>query len=319
MTSSSKPLFPLSLFSGKQRAMQTRSANTWASAPKPVSMETSRRVIRFAANRVGRDFVVGDLHGCLEPLGRLMETVHFHPGRDRLFAVGDLIDRGPFSMACMKMLRMPWFHSVRGNHEQRLIAHLQDPHRIKPFDERWLRQQALTFSDRQKFAGEWLPILRSLPTVIVVGEKENRFQIVHGELLEEGAAVTDAMIDEWSFSDPQKSEQRAISGRVLLSTHHKGGKVKRAHDPDNMSPTYCGHTIVEAPFKLAGQIFLDRGAFLGQHLKETTLGPEDGEHTQSRLRAGLVMVEPATGQAWMAPTDPPGLAHPVSIPELDAL
>lgn len=318
MTSSSKPPFSLSLFSGKARNTSPRGANTWTSALKPSSAETSRRVLRFPANILGRDFVVGDLHGCLEPLGRLMEAVHFHPGRDRLFSVGDLIDRGPFSMACLKMLRMPWFHAVRGNHEQRLIAHLQDPYRIKPFDDRWLRQQALTFSDRQKFAGEWLPLLRSLPVVAVVGEGDNRFQVVHGELLEEGRPVTDEMIDAWAFSDPQKSEQRAVSGRVLLTTHHRGGKVRRAHDAQRMSPTYCGHTIVEAPLKLAGQIFLDRGAFLGQHLKEPKLGPEEGEELQEKVRAGLVMVEPATGQAWMAPTDPPGMAHTVSIPEIES-
>lgn len=317
MTSSSKPLFPLSLFSGKARTEQARGAGTWASTAKPSSSQKARRVLRFATNTVGRDFVVGDLHGCLEPLGRLMEAVQFHPGRDRLFSVGDLVDRGPFSMACLKMLRLPWFHAVRGNHEQMLMAHLQDPHRVKAFDERWLRQQALTFSDRQRFAGEWLPLLKNLPLVIVVGEGHSRFHVVHGELLEEGRAVTDSMIDAWSFSDPTKSEQRAVSGRVLLTTYHRGGKVRRAHDPEHMSPTYCGHTIVEAPFQLAGQIYLDRGAFMGQRLSEAKLGPEEGE-IQGKVRAGLVMVEPATGQAWLAPTDPPGMAYPVSTPELEA-
>lgn len=93
----------------------------------------------------------------------------------------------------------------------------------------------------------------------------------------------------------------------------------RAHDQQRMSPTYAGHTIVQAPFRLAGQVFLDRGAFLGQHLTENKLGPEEGEDPEGNVRAGLVMAEPKTGMAWMAPTDPPGRAFPVSIPVLDAL
>lgn len=228
------------------------------------------------------------------------------------------MDRGPFSMACLKLLRMPWFHAVRGNHEQHLIDHLQDPHHVKSFDERWLRQQAYTFSQRQKFASEWLPTLMALPLVIAVGEGRRRFQVVHGELLEEGQPVTDEMIDNWAFSDPVKSEKRAMQGRILLTTHRKGGRVRRAHDPSHMSPTYCGHTIVGAPFKLAGQVFLDRGAFLGQHLRESKLGPQDGEAPENGVRAALVMVQAETGQAWIAPTDPPGSAYPVEIPELEA-
>lgn len=290
----------------------------WNRVAKKSGEQALRRVLHFPANKVGRDFVVGDLHGCLEPLGRLMEAVKFHPGRDRLFSVGDLVDRGPFSMACLKLLRMPWFHAVRGNHEQHLIEHLQDPFHVKAFDERWLRQQALTFSQRQQFASEWLPTLRALPVVIVVGEGESRFQVVHAELLEEGRSVTNAMIDAWDFSDPVKSEKRAMSGRILLSTHRRGGKVLRAHDREQMSVTYSGHTIVQAPFRLAGQVFLDRGAFLGQHLSEAKLGPEEGEAPEKDVRAGLVMVEPASGLAWMAPTDPPGRAFPVDIPVLAA-
>ncbi|MGL9724118.1 metallophosphoesterase [Sodalis sp. (in: enterobacteria)] len=32
--------------------------------------------------------------------------------------LGDLIDRGPQSEACLPLLENPWFRSVRGNHEQ---------------------------------------------------------------------------------------------------------------------------------------------------------------------------------------------------------
>lgn len=46
-------------------------------------------------NHAGRDFVVVDLHGCLDQLEALLKAIGFDPARDRLFSVGNLVDRGP--------------------------------------------------------------------------------------------------------------------------------------------------------------------------------------------------------------------------------
>ena len=52
-------------------------------------------VARFEENATGRDFVVGDLHGMFSHLEALLNEVAFDESADRLFSVGDLIDRGP--------------------------------------------------------------------------------------------------------------------------------------------------------------------------------------------------------------------------------
>ena len=86
------------------------------------------RIQRVAANSQGRDFVIGDLHGCLDQLQDKLNSASFAPERgDRLFAVGDLVDRGPDSLGCLKLLREPWFFSVLGNHDQMLLDALADP------------------------------------------------------------------------------------------------------------------------------------------------------------------------------------------------
>ncbi|MBR9828676.1 MAG: metallophosphoesterase [Oceanospirillales bacterium] len=82
---------------------------------------------RIAANQKGRDFVVGDVHGWLEPLQAELDALCFNPECDRLFSVGDLINRGPDSAACLLLTQEPWFHAVRGNHEQILFDWLADP------------------------------------------------------------------------------------------------------------------------------------------------------------------------------------------------
>jgi serine/threonine protein phosphatase 1 len=72
-------------------------------------------------NRSGRDWVVGDLHGCFATLDRALEAVGFAFSSDRLFSVGDLVDRGPESRRAGHYLDQPWFHAVLGNHEQFLL------------------------------------------------------------------------------------------------------------------------------------------------------------------------------------------------------
>ena len=52
----------------------------------------------------GTDWVVGDVHGCFETLRQALAAIDFEQGRDRLFSVGDLIDRGPNSIEALEWL-----------------------------------------------------------------------------------------------------------------------------------------------------------------------------------------------------------------------
>lgn len=69
-------------------------------------------------------YVVGDIQGCLDPLRRLLDLARFDPGRDRLLAVGDLVNRGPASLETLRWLHElgPAFDTVLGNHDLHLLA-----------------------------------------------------------------------------------------------------------------------------------------------------------------------------------------------------
>jgi serine/threonine protein phosphatase 1 len=84
-----------------------------------------QRFLKIPRNERGRDFAVGDVHGHFSRLQESLDRLGFDPARDRLFSVGDLVDRGPESEAALEWLAQPWFHAVQGNHEDYAIRHVR--------------------------------------------------------------------------------------------------------------------------------------------------------------------------------------------------
>jgi len=82
-------------------------------------------IIHVARNTRGRDLAVGDVHGHFSRLSEALQRVDFDPARDRLFSVGDLVDRGPQCEEVLDWLAQPWFHAVQGNHEALAISHVR--------------------------------------------------------------------------------------------------------------------------------------------------------------------------------------------------
>ena len=69
-------------------------------------------------------YLVGDIQGCDEALGRLLAEIDFSASRDTLYVLGDLVNRGPDSLATLRRLR-GMGHSaqcVLGNHDLHLLA-----------------------------------------------------------------------------------------------------------------------------------------------------------------------------------------------------
>ncbi|WP_263263777.1 metallophosphoesterase [Pseudomonas sp. RIT-PI-S] len=94
------------------------------------------RFEHFGPNPDGRDYAVGDIHGHFTRLEATLDRARFDPARDRLFSVGDLVDRGPESPRALEWLEQPWFHAVQGNHEVLTRQYVDGDPQLDPHDYR---------------------------------------------------------------------------------------------------------------------------------------------------------------------------------------
>lgn len=206
---------------------------------------------RYPLNAVGRDFVVGDIHGCFTRLQSTLDEIGFDPNRDRLFSVGDLVDRGPESERSLEWLDKPWFHAVRGNHEQMAIDHcagMSDAGIYAMNGGTWMLGK--TKAEAQQYADAF----SALPIVIEVETKEGLFGIVHA----------DCPVADWADLGPALSDMNADAfAQCCIWSRER--ITNRIDSPvANIRMVIVGHTPIQQPVSLGNVFYIDTGAVFGR-------------------------------------------------------
>ncbi|RMF75611.1 MAG: serine/threonine protein phosphatase [Alphaproteobacteria bacterium] len=226
----------------------------------PQQQKEAAPIRDLPANTAGRDFFLGDLHGETGKLAAALESVGFDPGRDRVIAVGDLIDRGPDSLQALALAEEPWFFTVRGNHEQ-MMADALAAGADSPAFAHWMIN-----------GGAWIkrvdpavwPDLRArvlaMPIAITLRRSRGApIGVVHAEY----------PLPRWDLLDTALADpplrERLLWGRRIL-------RAGAPHITEDVAATVHGHTPIPRPAVLGNAVFIDTGAVYGGPL---TLMPLD--------------------------------------------
>jgi bis(5'-nucleosyl)-tetraphosphatase (symmetrical) len=99
-------------------------------------------------------YAIGDLQGCDQELRALLKLLKFSADRDRLWFVGDLVNRGPGSLETLRLVRALGDNAVvvLGNHDLHLLAVAQGAERKRKSD---TLDAVLSAPDREQLL-EWL-------------------------------------------------------------------------------------------------------------------------------------------------------------------
>lgn len=256
-------------------------------------------------------YAVGDIQGCYSVLQRLLERIAFEPAVDRLWAVGDLVNRGPESVQTLRFLRDlgDAVTVVLGNHDLYLLMVAAGHKRLDDDDTLF---QVLEAPDRDAL----LAWVASRPLMHVEGD----YAMLHAGLLpawtigralelatEVSAALTgpDAkklllhlggnQPESWSETLTGWDRYRVVvnaltrmrfctaDGRMALRA--KGPPAQAPADtlpwfmvPGRLNRTHtivCGHWSALGFYRMPGLIALDSGCVWGGKLTAVRL--EDGE------------------------------------------
>jgi serine/threonine protein phosphatase 1 len=195
-----------------------------------------------------RLFIVGDIHGCLEMLKRLMDTIPWHPHHDRLIFIGDYIDRGknPKGVVDYILALKSYAPSVQcliGNHEAMFLDYLKGKDQEHYFlNGGWHTVRSYEVPDSGKeldIPSDHMAFYESLESFIELDD----YYIVHAGF-RPGKALEEQSLEDMVW----------IREPFLSSNYDFGKKV------------IFGHTPLNEPLVMENKIGIDTGAVMGNRL-----------------------------------------------------
>jgi len=149
-------------------------------------------------------YVVGDIQGCYKPLRKLLRSADFNASNDRLWCVGDIVNRGPRSLDTLRFLHDlgDAVTIVLGNHDLHFLAlH----HGCASINARHTMDKLLKASDCERLA-HWLrqqPLLHS--ETVATEQGDRHYLMVHA-----------GVAPQWTLEQAQRlarEVEKALQGK----------------------------------------------------------------------------------------------------------
>lgn len=193
------------------------------------------KILTLAENAVGKDYIVGDVHGFFNILEMALDAVDFDVEKDRLICCGDLVDRGSRSHEVADWLQKPWFYSVVGNHDAYYGAKKYSTLKSKLF---WFKENREWFYSLPKqYQNIIVNELHELPVIIEVENKSGLIGIVHG-------GVPEHM--DWEQLKKNIKTNNYLKWRSAVWNRRVARKIFSGEiipDVENVTAVFSGHTV----------------------------------------------------------------------------
>lgn len=197
----------------------------------------------------------------LEKASRVPFSIVFYKARDRLFCLGDMIDRGSESHRCLHYLNQPWFFSILGNHEKMLLDAVNDELGFMRRD--WIF-----------FGGAWTESLSppeldyyyqrflTLPVVLELELASGKHVgLVHAELPDncDWQELRKTLLSQHysRLHPPKHIKQLLWQRRQIYYSQEKKNSLPPVTGIDH---TFHGHTVVRQITTIGNRTFMDLGS-----------------------------------------------------------
>lgn len=241
--------------------------------------ECGVRLVRglSAAERAGRVFAVGDLHGEYEALMQALRALAFNFSADRILLVGDIHDRGRSSGKCLDLLHEPWVLSVAGNHELMLLESIASDGALmeggSDVVEMWMAnggEWALEAPPLKR--ADWRRlVLDSVPLYWVVERRDGRKALVCHAEPDPDCLADVVMLTSRTVPVSQLRGSATVWGRRILriagDTEMPREQKKQLLKPvEGVLFSVHGHTQLKTAGWVQNLLFADTGAVFGNYL-----------------------------------------------------
>lgn len=213
---------------------------------------------KIPANVNGRDFVVGDVHGEYDKLMNGLSRFEFSPDDgDRLFAVGDLIDRGPDSEKMLDLLWEDWFFSVMGNHDFMMLDVCRGD---QTYAQSWYHYGGawtMNYTGVEIAEHQWTTAIhKHMPIAIELETKSGeKVGIVHAQ----PPRIWQFPEEKWGIDFESEAVQDLLwnDDRIIN---------KEAIHVQGVDWVYCGHYRLPKPTLMGNVWYIDTGCVYGGSL-----------------------------------------------------
>jgi serine/threonine protein phosphatase 1 len=206
-------------------------------------------------------FIVGDIHGCLDMLKRLIDKIEWNPANDRLIFIGDYIDRGENSKGVVDFLLKlkkdsSLIQCLIGNHEQMFLDYLSG-----------VDSQSSLLNGGLSTLKSYEEVRRSQDDALIPSSHLDFYSSLLSMIeLEQYYIVHAGFRPNISIEDQDLNDMIWIREEFIYSNYDFGKVV------------IFGHTPLNSPLIMKNKIGIDTGAVFGNYLTCLEL-PEEKFHS----------------------------------------